>query len=109
MALGMSRATAQLQSAEHHTAQVRQALEPLSDAQAARRMRACMRDQLPFLGSSAPLRREAVASLERPAPVQDPCLTQRTYFAGQRAFSPPDGESGKSAERNMRSTLVQAK
>ncbi len=105
----MSGATTQLQSADYHVAQVRQALESLADAQAAWQMRACMRDQLPFLGLSAPLRRQAVAALERPAPVQDPCLTQRTYFAGHRALSPPEDESGKSAERNIRSTLVQAK
>jgi 3-methyladenine DNA glycosylase AlkD len=56
-----------MQSAEHYLAQVRQALEPLADAQAARQMRAYMRDQFPFLGLSAPLRRQAVAALGRPA------------------------------------------
>lgn len=44
MARGMSDATAKLQSEEHYLTQDRQALGPLADAQAARQMRAYMRD-----------------------------------------------------------------
>lgn len=51
----MSGTATGLQSAESYPAQVRQALAPLADAQAARQMRAYMRDQFPFLGLSAPL------------------------------------------------------
>lgn len=61
----MSGAAAKRQSTEHDLARVRQALKPRADAQAAQQVRACMRDQFPFLGLSAPLWREAVAALQR--------------------------------------------
>lgn len=55
----MSGTIAGLPSADLYVAQVRQALEPLADAQAARQLRAYMRGQFPFLGRSAPLWRQA--------------------------------------------------